>query len=138
MKRLLTLFIIALVSFPSASHAALDWSPCAADVATHCHGLTLGTEEAAQCLEKLVAQTPSSSDTTTQKLTSECSATVRHWQFHQRCKGDIETLCSKVEPGSSRLHDCIRQNAEKVSVACGLFIQDYLGIKRSYGGDLDC
>ena len=38
--------------------------------------------------------------------------------LHEYCKADIERLCPKVEPGGSRLKECLMKHKEKLEVGC--------------------
>ena len=117
---LLSVFIF-LTHMPLA-HAALEWSRCAEETAKYCPEMALGSDQAAQCLAKLVDISPNGD----QRLTSACHSTIRHWQFHSVCKSDIETLCSNVPTGEHRIHNCMKENANKTNKACSEFIRDNL------------
>jgi hypothetical protein len=130
---------VLLASFficPSA-HAILDWSSCAGDVATHCPGLTLGSDEAAQCLNKLAVPSASLSPAV-KALTEGGAATLKHWQFHQTCKDDIQNLCAHVPAGDNRIHTCMWEQRQKTTSSCRLFLQEYLGPEYSDGNELGC
>ncbi len=120
-----------------SAHAVLDWAPCAGDAATHCPGLTLGSDEAAQCLKKLAVPSPPSSPGV-KALSSECAATLEHWEFHQTCKEDIQKLCAHVPAGDNRIHTCMREQRQKTTPSCRLFLQEYLAPEHSYENELDC
>jgi hypothetical protein len=120
-----------------SAHAILNWALCAGDVATHCPGLTLGSDEAAQCLNKLaVPSAPLSPGV--KVLSNECAATLQHWQFHQTCKDDIQNLCAHVPAGNNAIHDCMREKRQKTTPSCRLFLQEYLGPEYSNGNELVC
>jgi hypothetical protein len=105
-------------------------------VKTHCAGLTLGSDAAGECLAKLARGFPYPFEGEERVLTDKCNATVRHWQFHRACKSEVEKFCSKIVPGESRIHQCIRKNADKVGPTCSSFIKEYLGVGMDH--DLDC
>ena len=144
------LLLITIMTISSTAHAIVEWAPCANDANAHCPGLTLGSDEAAECLQKLPRDRSVLPEQLMPKqlvpkkengaLSQECASTLEHWQFHRYCKADIEKFCSKVEPGERRIHECIRNNAEKVNDLCLSFIQEYLGVGTGHemGQELDC
>ena len=36
----------------------------------------------------------------------------------EACRGDVDKFCSKVEPGSGRVHNCLRSHRDKLSDGC--------------------
>jgi hypothetical protein len=139
------LVLLTILTISSTAHAIVEWAPCANDAKTHCPGLTLGSDEAAECLEKLPRDRSVWPESLVPKkengaLSQECASTVEHWQFHRYCKADIEKFCSNVEPGERRIHECIRKNAGKVNGLCLSFIREYLGVGTSHemGHELAC
>lgn len=137
MRSIVPSLLLASFFMCHSAHAILDWAPCAGDAETHCPGLTLGSDEAAQCLTKLAV--PSAPLAPGVKvLTNECAATLKHWEFHQTCKDDIQNLCAHVPAGENRIHDCMREKRQKTTTSCRLFLQEYLGPEHSYGNELVC
>jgi len=45
------------------------------------------------------------------------------------CRDDLKSLCADIEPGESRLLECLTRNAEKVSTRCNTALED-VGYKK--------
>ena len=45
------------------------------------------------------------------------------------CRGDIESLCAKVEAGEGRIAECLNKNASKVSKPCNQAMTE-VGLKK--------
>ena len=123
MKFFHLLSIPIFLTFVPFAHAELDWSPCTEDAKQYCTEMALGSDRAAQCLEKFMVMSLREDNP---KLTSGCISTVRHWQFHSICKGDIQKLCSNISSGEHRIHECMKKNEHLAANECKNFLGNYL------------
>lgn len=85
---------------------------CRTDIATHCADAERGPARA-QCLRDNAA-----------KLSPDCQAALAERRAEAQslraaCKADRDALCSTVERGGGRMLQCLRDNKDKVSPACG-------------------
>lgn len=85
---------------------------CRTDVATFCSSAEKGPGRT-RCLRENQA-----------KLSPGCQAVLgervqQAQALREACKSDRESLCSSVQRGGGRMMQCLRDNREKLSAACG-------------------
>ena len=92
---------------------------CSSDIKNYCSKVTLGEGRMALCMMAHEDQ-----------ITDKCYGAIfdavegidlavsNVWRAAEVCEGDIEKICSKVEPGEGRIAQCLVDNRSKLATRC--------------------
>ncbi len=95
---------------------AAEESPCKADYEKLCGDVKPGGGRIMECLKEHKDELSPECKTFLENKKAEIMEKVQHVQ--EKCKSDVDKLCSGVEPGGGRILKCLLQHKDELTEDC--------------------